>query len=141
MTGSTTPPHSAGNRSRTLVPEERGPSALSAGKIPGDFTDTTITFIYKIAFTYRLDPGEAAALGVLNVAFLIVVVGFYVRRVGISSEEPGAGLTSVGSGRGRWATFRERLADSLVPLANRTRSAVLLVRRALTADLRTAWSR
>ena len=103
------------------------------GKIPGDFTDTTITFMYKIAFTYRLDPGEAAALGVLNVAFLIVVVGFYVRRVGISSEEPGAGLTSVGSGPGRWATLRERLADSLVPLANRTRPAFLPVRRALTA--------
>jgi len=50
------------------------------GKNAGFETDTTITFMYKLAFTYRLDPGEAAALGVLNVAFLAVVVGLYVSR-------------------------------------------------------------
>ncbi len=55
------------------------------GKIPGNATDTTITFMYKVAFTYRLDPGEAAALGILNVAFLLMLVGLYVRRARISA--------------------------------------------------------
>jgi multiple sugar transport system permease protein len=51
------------------------------GKLPGDQTDTTITFMYKIAFTYRLDVGEAAALSVLNVVFLLLVVTVFLRRV------------------------------------------------------------
>lgn len=51
------------------------------GKLPGDQTDTTMTFMYKIAFTYRLDVGEAAALAVLNVIVLLVVVTFFLRRV------------------------------------------------------------
>jgi multiple sugar transport system permease protein len=51
------------------------------GKLPGDQTDTTITFMYKIAFTYRLDVGEAAALAVLNVIFLLIAVTFFLRRV------------------------------------------------------------
>jgi multiple sugar transport system permease protein len=51
------------------------------GKLPGDQTDTTVTFMYKIAFTYRLDVGEAAALAVFNVIFLLIVVTFFLRRV------------------------------------------------------------
>jgi multiple sugar transport system permease protein len=51
------------------------------GKLPGDQTDTTITFMYKIAFTYRLDVGEAASLSVLNVIFLLIVVSVFLRRV------------------------------------------------------------
>jgi len=51
------------------------------GKLPGDQTDTTVTFMYKIAFTYRLDVGEAAALAVINVIFLLIVVTFFLRRV------------------------------------------------------------
>jgi multiple sugar transport system permease protein len=51
------------------------------GKLPGDQTDTTVTFMYKIAFTYRLDVGEAAALAVFNVIFLLLVVTFFLRRV------------------------------------------------------------
>ncbi len=51
------------------------------GKLPGDQTDTTMTFMYKIAFTYRLDVGEAAALAVINVLLLLVVVTFFLRRV------------------------------------------------------------
>jgi multiple sugar transport system permease protein len=51
------------------------------GKLPGDQTDTTVTFMYKIAFTYRLNVGEAAALAVFNVIFLLLVVTFFLRRV------------------------------------------------------------
>lgn len=51
------------------------------GKLPGDQTDTTITFMYKIAFTYRLDVGEAAALSVINVVFLLILVAIFLRRV------------------------------------------------------------
>jgi multiple sugar transport system permease protein len=56
---------------------------IITGKIPGYDTDTTITFMYKIAFGPgpQLDAGEAAALAVLNVLFLLVVVTVYLRRV------------------------------------------------------------
>jgi multiple sugar transport system permease protein len=56
---------------------------IITGKIPGYGTDTTITFMYKIAFGPgpQLDAGEAAALAVLNVLFLLVVVTLYLRRV------------------------------------------------------------
>src|SRR5262249_58931570 len=75
------------------------------GKIPGDSTDTTITFMYKIAFTYRLNVGEAAALSVLNVLFLIIVVGFYLRRVrwtetGETAVVAGGGGGGAGPGPG-----------------------------------------
>ncbi|MDA8301579.1 MAG: ABC transporter permease subunit [Actinomycetota bacterium] len=103
------------------------------GKIPGDFTDTTITFMYKIAFTYRLDPGEAAALGVLNVAFLILVIGLYVRRVG-----PGeAGAAPVAeAARGRRSLFRERVTGAAVSLLERSGAALAPVWRAATAPAR-----
>jgi multiple sugar transport system permease protein len=56
---------------------------IITGKIPGYDTDTTITFMYKVAFGPgpQLDAGEAAALAVLNVLFLLVVVTVYLRRV------------------------------------------------------------
>jgi multiple sugar transport system permease protein len=56
---------------------------LITGKIPGYGTDTTITFMYKVAFGpgSQLDAGEAAALAVLNVLFLLLVVTVYLRHV------------------------------------------------------------
>jgi multiple sugar transport system permease protein len=51
------------------------------GTAPGHDTDTTMTFLYKIAFREQLDTGEAAALSVLNVLVLIVVVFLYLRTV------------------------------------------------------------
>src|SRR6266498_2849487 len=56
---------------------------LITGKIPGYDTDTTITFMYKVAFGPgpQLDAGEAAALAVLNVLFLLVVVTVYLRHI------------------------------------------------------------
>ncbi|MEV0612158.1 ABC transporter permease subunit [Nonomuraea sp. NPDC050404] len=44
------------------------------GKTAGNHADTTVTWLYKIAFTAQLDAGEAAALGVLNVAFLLLLI-------------------------------------------------------------------
>jgi multiple sugar transport system permease protein len=62
------------------------------GKLPGDQTDTTITFMYKIAFTYRLDVGEAAAMSVINVIFLLIAVTVFLRRVRWNAgDESGSG--------------------------------------------------
>jgi multiple sugar transport system permease protein len=61
------------------------------GKLPGDQTDTTITFMYKIAFTYRLDVGEAAAMSVINVVFLLIAVSVFLRRVRWNAGDDGAG--------------------------------------------------
>jgi multiple sugar transport system permease protein len=80
------------------------------GKLPGDQTDTTVTFMYKIAFTYRLDVGEAAALAVFNVIFLLVVVTFFLRRVRWTggTEEPNRPR------RRRWlGAARSQVAGSL----------------------------
>ncbi|MFC7587216.1 ABC transporter permease subunit [Nonomuraea antimicrobica] len=48
------------------------------GKTAGNHADTTVTWLYKIAFTAQLDAGEAAALGVLNVVFLLVLILLFV---------------------------------------------------------------
>ncbi|PSK88059.1 multiple sugar transport system permease protein [Murinocardiopsis flavida] len=48
-----------------------------SGKTAGTSADTTVTWMYKIAFTTRLDPGEAAALAVLNVAFLVLLIAVF----------------------------------------------------------------
>ncbi|MEU1727026.1 ABC transporter permease subunit [Nonomuraea sp. NPDC005692] len=48
------------------------------GKTAGTHADTTVTWLYKIAFTAQLDSGEAAALGVLNVAFLLLLILAFV---------------------------------------------------------------
>ncbi|MBN9139271.1 MAG: ABC transporter permease subunit [Micrococcales bacterium] len=45
----------------------------------GNFADTTITWMYKIAFVTQLDTSEAAALGVLNVIFLVALILVYLR--------------------------------------------------------------
>ncbi|MGF3056428.1 ABC transporter permease subunit [Microbacterium sp. YY-01] len=45
----------------------------------GNVADTTITWMYKIAFVTQLDTGEAAALGVLNVIFLVALILIYMR--------------------------------------------------------------
>jgi ABC-type glycerol-3-phosphate transport system permease component len=68
------------------------------GKLPGDQTDTTITFMYKIAFTYRLDVGEAASLSVINVVFLLIVVSVFLRRVRWNAgDEAGTGRSGPAS--------------------------------------------
>lgn len=48
------------------------------GKTAGNHADTTVTWLYKIAFTAQLDSGEAAALGVLNVVFLLLLILAFV---------------------------------------------------------------
>ncbi|MFI6818082.1 ABC transporter permease subunit [Nonomuraea sp. NPDC050328] len=48
------------------------------GKTAGNHADTTVTWLYKIAFTAQLDSGEAAALGVLNVVFLLLLITAFV---------------------------------------------------------------
>jgi multiple sugar transport system permease protein len=75
------------------------------GKLPGDQTDTTITFMYKIAFTYRLDVGEAAAMSVINVIFLLIAVTVFLRRVRWNAgDESGSGR----SGRSARSGFVRR---------------------------------
>jgi multiple sugar transport system permease protein len=84
------------------------------GKLPGDQTDTTITFMYKIAFTYRLDVGEAAALSVLNVIFLLIVVTVFLRRVRWNAgDDPGTGR----SGRSGPGIVRRRVRAVFAPRA------------------------
>jgi ABC-type sugar transport system permease subunit len=49
---------------------------------PGFGHDTMVTYLYKIAFKSALrDVGLAAALGVLNVALVLVAVLVYLRTV------------------------------------------------------------
>ncbi|GII96663.1 ABC transporter permease [Sinosporangium siamense] len=48
------------------------------GKTAGNHADTTVTWLYKIAFTAQLDAGEAAALGVLNVVVLLLLILAFV---------------------------------------------------------------
>jgi multiple sugar transport system permease protein len=72
---------------------------LITGKIPGYDTDTTITFMYKVAFGPgpQLDAGEAAALAVLNVLFLLVVVTVYVRHVTWDETDISVGAERAGA--------------------------------------------
>jgi multiple sugar transport system permease protein len=92
---------------------------IITGKIPGYDTDTTITFMYKVAFGpgSQLDAGEAAALAVLNVLFLLAVVTVYLRNVtwdetevSVSAARAGAlarlGRPVAGLLRGAAAAFR-----------------------------------
>jgi len=87
------------------------------GNIPGNDTDTTITFAYKIAFRQQLNTGEAAALSVVNVALLLVVVLVYLR---LARWDGGAGRAAVRPGalqrlttglRGAAEHFPEKLWD------------------------------
>jgi ABC-type sugar transport system permease subunit len=52
---------------------------------PGNSTDTTITFMYKLAFQFQ-DVGESAALSVINVVAILVVVGGYLRYLRRTGE-------------------------------------------------------
>lgn len=57
---------------------------------PGFTHDTTITFMYKLAFkSAELDVGMSAAAGVFNVLLILVVVLIYLRTVKWQ-EEPGS---------------------------------------------------
>ena len=47
---------------------------------PGSQTDTTTTFMYKLAFRYQ-DIGQSAALAVVNLLVILVFVLFYLRVV------------------------------------------------------------
>ncbi len=47
---------------------------------PGSQTDTTTTFMYKLAFRYQ-DIGQSAALSVVNLAVILLFVLFYLRVV------------------------------------------------------------
>ncbi len=89
------------------------------GKLPGDQTDTTITFMYKIAFTYRLDVGEAAALSVINVIFLLLVVTVFLRRVRWNAgDEAGTGRSGPGFVRRRVrAVFAPRVTGAAMTAA------------------------
>src|SRR6266516_2394500 len=111
------------------------------GKLPGDNTDTTITFMYKIAFTYRLDVGEAAALAVLNVFFLIVIVSLYMRRV--RWTRTGESALAAGSARQRLLAKPREAADSRLAALARAISAALtpMARTAAAAAgvARSAW--
>ncbi|HXP54254.1 MAG TPA: ABC transporter permease subunit [Streptosporangiaceae bacterium] len=87
------------------------------GKLPGDQTDTTITFMYKIAFTYRLDVGEAAAMSVINVLFLLIAVTVFLRRVRWNSgDESGSGRAGR-AGRAGSGFVRRRVRAVLAPRA------------------------
>ncbi len=111
------------------------------GKLPGDNTDTTITFMYKIAFTYRLDVGEAAALAVLNVFFLIVIVSLYMRRV--RWTRTGESALAAGSARQRLlAKPRDAAASRLAALARAISAALTPMARTAAAAAgvaRSAW--
>jgi multiple sugar transport system permease protein len=47
---------------------------------PGSQTDTTTTFMYKLAFRYQ-DIGQSAALAIVNLVVILVFVLFYLRVV------------------------------------------------------------
>lgn len=89
------------------------------GRFPGTDTDTTITYMYKVAFTTELDPGKAGALSVLNVAFLLVVVIWYLRRVRWDAVEAGDGDGGRTAAllRGLWDGPREALAGAWRPVS------------------------
>jgi ABC-type sugar transport system permease subunit len=81
------------------------------GNLPGFDTDTTITFMYKLAFTAKLDAGEAAALAVFNVAVLLVVVTVYLRWMRLGDDQPGG--TVKAARPGRWRRTREAVGERI----------------------------
>ena len=55
---------------------------------PGFTHDTTITFMYKLAFkSAEKDVGMSAAAGVFNVLLILVVVVVYLRVIKLAEEE------------------------------------------------------
>lgn len=57
---------------------------------PGNATDTTATWVYKLAFKGDPRVDEAAAVSVLNVIFLLVVVTMYFLWLRRRERRPGA---------------------------------------------------
>jgi ABC-type sugar transport system permease subunit len=47
---------------------------------PGFQTDTTTTFMYKLAFRFQ-DIGQSAAMSVVNLLVILLFVLFYLRVV------------------------------------------------------------
>jgi multiple sugar transport system permease protein len=112
------------------------------GKTAGNHADTTVTWMYKIAFVDRLDPGEAAALGVINVVFLMLLIAVYVRVLRPESDAGSRGsrgglaaeLEAVAA-RGR------RTASSVGAAWRRSAAAVGAACRPVTALLGAGWRR
>ncbi|MGH3729774.1 MAG: ABC transporter permease subunit [Micromonosporaceae bacterium] len=95
------------------------------GKIPGQQTDTTITYMYELAFRSAAGPDEAAALGVINVAFLMLLVLFYVRRTQFGDS--GEATVQAGGGgalSGAFGAGFERLGRALAPAGRAVRAAL-----------------
>ena len=53
---------------------------------PGSKTDTSTTFMYKLAFIGSGDVGESAAMAVVNFALILILVLLYLRAVGWGRE-------------------------------------------------------
>ena len=53
---------------------------------PGDKTDTSTTFMYKLAFAGAGDVGESAAMAVVNFALILILVLLYLRAIGWRGE-------------------------------------------------------
>ncbi|MFW6693425.1 ABC transporter permease subunit [Streptomyces sp. MAR4 CNX-425] len=92
------------------------------GKTAGNHADTSVTFMYKIAFTGRLDTGEAAALGVLNVIAISILVAVLIRLLrGRGPDAPGRpyGTERPGSAAAEALGHRTRLAGAALARAVR----------------------
>ena len=89
---------------------------IITGKLPGNDADTTVTLMYKIAFTADLDPGKAAALAVVNVAFLLAVVTFYLRKVRWDDEEDAPEQRRAGALRRGGEAVLDRASTVLRPV-------------------------
>lgn len=54
---------------------------------PGFLHDTTITFMYKLAFkSQEKDVGMSAAAGIFNVALILLVVAIYMKLINVKEE-------------------------------------------------------
>ncbi|MGH3379875.1 MAG: carbohydrate ABC transporter permease [Actinoallomurus sp.] len=53
---------------------------------PGSKTDTSTTFMYKLAFIGSGDVGESAAMAVVNFGLILILVLLYLRAVGWGRE-------------------------------------------------------
>ncbi|MFB9833156.1 carbohydrate ABC transporter permease [Actinoallomurus acaciae] len=53
---------------------------------PGNKTDTSTTFMYKLAFSGTGDVGESAAMAVVNFVLILILVLLYLRAVGWRGE-------------------------------------------------------
>lgn len=102
------------------------------GNIPGNDTDTTITFAYKIAFRQQLNTGEAAALSVVNVALLLVVVVAYLRLTRWDGNAARAAIREGGLVRRATAGPRAVLAAGRERIWDITAAPRAVVRRQLT---------